>query len=72
MSVFDMPPILQGTPEQQISALRNFLVRLADNLQAEFGDDKINEAVKQATTAAAVGSGSAAKAEIDKNAQNLR
>lgn len=63
---------MQGTPEQQISALRNFLVRLADNLQAEFGDDKINEAVKQATTAAAVGSGSAAKAEIDKNAQNLR
>ncbi len=72
MSVFDMPPILQGTPEQQISALRNFLVRLADTLQAEIGDDKINEAVKQATTAAAVGSGSAAKAEIDKNAQNLR
>lgn len=72
MRVFDMPPILQGTPEQQLAAMRNFLVRLAEDLQAELDEDKVQQAVQEAVTASAAGSGTAAKAEIDRNAQNLR
>lgn len=33
--MYEMPPILKGTPEQQIKQLRDYLVRLITKLNQE-------------------------------------
>ena len=33
--IYDMPPVLQGTPQQQLQEIRNYLVRLARQQQQE-------------------------------------
>lgn len=33
--MIDLPPILQGTPEEQLRQLREYLVRLAQQLNEE-------------------------------------
>ena len=38
---YELPPIAQGTPEQQLTALRDYLVRLAQSLDKEAGGSAI-------------------------------
>lgn len=35
MAIYELPPVLQGTPEQQLQQLREYLLRLALKLNEE-------------------------------------
>lgn len=72
MKIFNMPPILQGTAEQQLAAMRNYLVRLAEELQDGLDDETISEAVHRAVLSSSAGATGEARKEINENAQNLR
>ncbi len=45
---FELPPMAQGSPEAQLSALRDYLVRLAHSLDGVCGTDAIGEAADSA------------------------
>ena len=48
----EIPPQLQGSPEQQLIAMRDYLVRLAQSLEKVGGSEVVIEATKAATKAA--------------------
>lgn len=60
----EIPPQLQGSPEQQLIAMRDYLVRLAQSLEQVGGSDVAASAAKAAT--------SAAKAAQEQAAQQVR
>lgn len=78
--MYELPPLSQGTPEQQIADLRNYLVRLARDLdRVGNGEVTISEAVKSASEQAKAQSAqamqqqaSSLKALIIKNADKIR
>lgn len=49
----EIPPQLQGSPEEQLLAMRDYLVRLAQSLEQVGGSDAAVSAAKAATDAAA-------------------
>ena len=60
----EIPPQLQGSPEQQLIAMRDYLVRLAQSLEQVGGSDVALSAAKAAS--------SAAKAAQEQAAQRVR
>lgn len=48
----EIPPQLQGSPEQQLISMRDYLVRLAQSLEKVGGSEVVIEAKKAATKAA--------------------
>ena len=60
----EIPPQLQGSPEQQLIAMRDYLVRLAQSLEQVGGSDVAVSAAKAAS--------SAAKAAQEQTAQQVR
>lgn len=46
MTIYELPPMLQGTPEQQLADLRQYLIRLINTMneenikQGDFNDRK--------------------------------
>ena len=35
MTIYELPPMLQGTPEQQLADLRQYLIRLINTMNEE-------------------------------------
>ena len=60
----ELPPMAQGTAEQQLAALRDYLVRLAQSLEQIGGSDVAVSAAKAASNAA--------KAAQEQTAQQVR
>ena len=60
----EIPPQLQGSPEQQLIAMRDYLVRLAQSLEQVGGSDVALSAAKAAS--------SAARAAQEQTAQQVR
>ena len=49
---YELPPMAQGTSEQQLAALRDYLVRLARSLEAVCGAEAIGSAAGRAAAKA--------------------
>ena len=73
MSIYELPPRLKGSADTQLNALRDYLVRMVQQLNSVDAAPTVTLSVPQATTAAKGGVTSNADAELIKeNARQLR
>ncbi len=66
--IYDLPPILTGSPQQQLTAMRDYLVRLSQELR--LSETALERKTQAAVTAASAGGVS--RSQLKKEADSLR
>lgn len=64
--MYEMPPILRGTEQQQIAALRDYLVRIARNNSSEVTQEIVPASTSSISSSASSSNNDSQKSEVEK------